>query len=383
MSQIKETTTLILLFLIASLPLGIGFWWVSNWSGLELKFVTNLSVGSKDVARKKLQNLDNWERTSTKVPETPSELFNYAAQEKLRKAGVKAQTFDAVPNIPSGLFNYGGSTTWDPIRKTVDPVIQSTWPQFKLRYLNSPGSRTDIKMLLKNHLAFSQSSRPIEEKEYQQALQRGFAFKEVPVAIDGIAIAVHPSLKIPGLTIAQLKKIYTGKIENWKQVGGPNLPLTPYSRSQEAGGTVEFFVDNLLEGEKLSPKVKIVADTSSGLRKVASDPGGIYYATATEVVTQCHVKPLPIGYQADHLVPPYEEPLVELSQCPNQHNHLNRAAMQSGEYPVTRRLCVLVKQNGLEDEQAGWAYAALLLSDQGQHLINNAGFISLHSWIKD
>jgi phosphate transport system substrate-binding protein len=341
-----ETTILVLLLLTAAGLIGFGFWWANDGSGFES--ASNLFVDSID---------------------------------SLQKSSDQPRTFAEVPNVSSGLFSYGGSTTWAPIRKTLDPIIQTTQPQFRLRYTNpvigKPGSGTGIKMLLENQLAFSQSSRPLKDKEYQEAQQRGFSLKEIPVAIDGIAIAVHPNLNIPGLTVAQLKDIYTGKINNWKQVGGPNLPLTPYSRPQEAGGTVEFFVDNVLQGGKLGTNVKIVDDTTNGVRKVASDPGGIYYATAIEVLSQCKVKPLPIGSEADQMVPPYEEPLVEPSQCPNQRNRLNRVAIQSGQYPITRRLFVIVKQNGLEDERAGMAYAALLLSHQGQELIQDAGFISL------
>ncbi len=360
MSQKKtETTILVLLLLTATGLVGLGFWWASDGSGFGS--ANNLFVDSIDSPREKLKKPSNQVQTFT--------------------TDDQARTFAEVPNTPSGLFSYGGSTTWAPIRKTLDPIIQTNQPQFKLRYTNpvvgKPGSGTGIKMLLENQLAFSQSSRPVEEKEYQKAQERGFSLKEIPVAIDGIAIAVHPNLNIPGLTVTQLKDIYTGKINNWKQVGGPDLPLTPYSRLQEAGGTVEFFVDNVLQGGKLGNNVKIVDDTTRGLRKVASDPGGIYYATAIEVLTQCNVKPLPIGSKADQLVPPYKEPLVDPSQCPNQRNSLNRVAIQNGQYPITRRLFVIVKQNGLEDEQAGMAYAALLLSAQGQELINNAGFVSL------
>ncbi|NWF62654.1 MAG: PstS family phosphate ABC transporter substrate-binding protein [Fischerella sp.] len=354
-----ETTILVLLLLTAAGLVGLGFWWASDGSGFGS--ASNLLVDSIDGAGKKLQKPSD--RTLTFAT------YN------------QARTFAEVPNIPSGLFSYGGSTTWAPIRKTLDPIIQTTQPQFRLRYTNpvigKPGSGTGIKMLLENQLVFSQSSRPVKDKEYQEAQQRGFSLKEIPVAIDGIAIAVHPNLNIPGLTVAQLKDIYTGKINNWKQVGGPDLPLTPYSRPQEAGGTVEFFVDNVLQGGKLGTNVKIVDDTTSGVRKVASDLGGIYYATAIEVLSQCKVKPLPIGSKAEQMVSPYQEPLVEPSQCPNQRNRLNRVAIQSGQYPITRRLFVIVKQNGLEDEQAGMAYAALLLSNQGQKLINDAGFISL------
>lgn len=73
-----------------------------------------------------------------------------------------------------------------------------------------------IRMLIENQLAFSQASRSLKDEEIQRAQQRGLTLKEVPVAIDGIAIAVHPDLPVSGLTITQLKDIYTGKISNWR-----------------------------------------------------------------------------------------------------------------------------------------------------------------------
>lgn len=290
------------------------------------------------------------------------------------------ETFGSVRKVPSGLFSYGGSTTWAPIRKEADSQIKTALPKFQLRYTNpitgAPGSGVGIKMLLNNQLAFSQSSRPVKDKEYQQAQQRGFKLEEIPVAIDGIAIAVNPNLNIPGLTLAQLKDIYTGKITNWQEVGGKNLPITPYSKVSE-GGTVEFFVNNVLQKEEFGKNVQEISTTTEGLREVAQNLGGIYYASAPEVVGQCAIKPLPIGRTANKLVPPYKQPYVQPSDCPQQRNQLNINAFTSDEYPMTRRLFVVVKKNGQIDEQAGVIYAKLLLTDQGQKLISEAGFVRI------
>ncbi len=292
-----------------------------------------------------------------------------------------AETFAQLSSVPSGLFNYGGSTTWAPIRKNVDTAIQTVYPQFQLRYtdptIGAPGSGTGIKMLLDNQLAFSQSSRPIQDEEYQKAQQRGFKLKEIPVAIDGIAIAVNPNLNVPGLTVNQLKDIYTGKTTNWQQVGGPNLPITPYSRRLEEGGTVEFFDENVLEGKKFGANVQFIPTTTEALKEVAKNLGGMYYASAPEVVGQCSVKPLPLGKTADKFVPSYKEPFISLQQCPQQRNQLNAAAFLSGEYPITRRLFVIVKQNNQSDQQAGETYANLLLTNQGQELIAKTGFVRI------
>jgi phosphate transport system substrate-binding protein len=286
-----------------------------------------------------------------------------------------------VSNLPEGTFNYGGSTTWAPIRKDVDPSLQSQCPRFTLRYTQPPsgqaGSGTGIRMLIDNQLAFSQSSRSVKAEENAEAQQKGFSLKEIPVAIDGIAIAVNHNLTIPGLTVAQLKDIYTGKITNWQQVGGPNLPITAYSRSEEAGGTVEFFVENVLNKEKFGVNISYVDTTTEAVRKVAVNPGGIYYASAPEVVPQCIIKPIPLGRTSTQFVPPYQEPFVTPSQCPNKRNQLNSQAFRSGDYVITRNLFVIVKQNGQADQQAGVAYADWLLTPQSQDLIEKTGFVRI------
>jgi phosphate transport system substrate-binding protein len=346
MSQKNETTILVLALLVTISLVGASVWWLTRKSGVDLGGVSP---------------------SQTNQPNQSSTV----------------ESFAKVQNVPSGLFNYGGSTTWAPIRKEVDPVIQTVWTQFQLRYTqptsDAPGSGTGIKMLLNNQLAFSQSSRSITNEEYQQASQRGLTLKEIPIAIDGIAVAVNPNLNIKGLTIAQLKDIYTGKLTNWNQVNGPNLPITAYSRRKEDGGTIEFFVENILGGAKFGTNVKFIPTTTQALRELANNLGGIYYASAPEVVPQCGIKPLPVGRQANELISPYKEPFVPIAQCPGQRNQLNVEAFKSGQYPITRRLFVIVKQNGQDDQRAGEAYSQLLLTTQGQQLISKAGFVGIRS----
>ncbi|MBW4583742.1 PstS family phosphate ABC transporter substrate-binding protein [Aetokthonos hydrillicola Thurmond2011] len=343
MSQKNETAVLVLALLTTLGLVGGIFWWLAQGSDFRI-------------------NSDN----------SPSHQLEFSNKSNFASVSSK---------VPPGLFSYGGSTTWAPIRKVVDPVIQNDVPQFRLRYTDptfgAPGSGSGIKMLLNNQLAFSQSSRSVQPEEHQQAQRQNFTLKEIPVAIDGIAIAVNPELNISGLTIAQIKDIYTSKITNWQQVGGPNLPIVPYSRRKEEGGTVEFFVENILEKWQFGAGVKFISTTTQALRELGRNRGGIYYASATEVVGQCSVKPLPVGRTSAQVVPPYKLPFVPLSQCPEKRNQLNAAGFQSGEYPVTRRLFVIVKQNGQTDQDAGEAYANLLLTNQGQELITKAGFVRI------
>ena len=291
------------------------------------------------------------------------------------------RNFASVQKVPSGLFNYGGSTSWAPIRLSVDSVIQAARPEFRLRYVTPtgepPGSSTGIKMLIEGKLDFAQSSRGLRDSELSSAQAKGFKLQQTPVAIDGLAVAVNPKLNIPGLTIDQLRSIYTGKVTNWQQLGGANVPIQPYSRPVNDGGTVELFIQDVLGNQKFAANVQFVNTTTQALQKLASSPGGIYYASAPEVIPQCTIKPIPLGRKPNELVTPYREPFVPLSQCPSQRNQINTEAFQSGAYPITRNLFAIVKQNGQTEQLAGEAYVNFLLTNQGQELISKSGFVRI------
>ncbi|MGJ5674283.1 MAG: PstS family phosphate ABC transporter substrate-binding protein [Nostochopsis sp.] len=350
MSQKNETPILILSLLITVGLIGGGFWW----------FTRKTSFNFNQVSKPQPTNSNTPNLTQ------PKSIGN---------------NFASIQNVPTGLFNYGGSTSWATVRLAIDPAIQAARPEFRLRYVepisSNPGSSTGIQALIDGQLAFAQSSRPILDEELNRAKQRGFTLQQIPIAIDGLAVAVNPNINIPGVTVDQLRSIYTGKITNWSQVGGSNIPIKAYSRRITDGGTVELFVQDILGGQDFSSNVELVSTTTQALKKVASSPGGIYYASAPEVVPQCSIKPLPLGRTQGQYIAPYQDPLVLPSECPGRRNKLNIEAFQSGKYPITRNLFVVVKQNDQTEQQAGIAYANFLLTEQGQELISQAGFVKI------
>ncbi len=356
MSGKNETPVLVASLLITAGLLGGGYWWLNQQGGFNLGGI----IGS--------------------APNTPATGNTPGNASPNGVPANPADGFAQVANVPSGLFNYGGSTTWAPIRSMVDAAIQQAQPTFQLRYtdpIGAPaGSGTGIEMLLSNQLSFAQSSRPVKPEERQRAEQQGYGLKEIPVAIEGLAIAVHPDLPLAGVTLTQLQDIYLGRITNWSQVGGPNLEIVPISRPA-AGGTVEFFVNTVLAGSPLPSTVRNANTTTEALRLVSDTPGAIYYASAPEVVGQCTVKPIAVGRQPDQMVPPYAEPYVPSTACPGQRNQINIEGLRSGDYPLTRRLFVIVREDGQIDQQAGEAYTNLVLSGEGQQRLIQAGFVPI------
>jgi phosphate ABC transporter substrate-binding protein, PhoT family (TC 3.A.1.7.1) len=102
------------------------------------------------------------------------------------------------------------------------------------------GSGVGISSLLAGTTDIAQASRKIKFSERQQLKDKGKEAKEVIIAYDALAVVVHPSNKVSNLTREQLEGIFTGKITNWKQVGGADLKIVPYSR-ETSSGTYEFF----------------------------------------------------------------------------------------------------------------------------------------------
>ncbi|MDF5730388.1 MAG: PstS family phosphate ABC transporter substrate-binding protein [Rhizonema sp. PD38] len=283
-------------------------------------------------------------------------------------------------NVPRGSFRYGSSATWLQIFQQVDRNIKSECPEFQLHFVHPPagesGSDMGIKMLLNNQIDFAVSSRRIKKEEYQEARMKGFEIENIPVALDGIAIAVHPNLPISGLSITQLKQILVGKITNWKQVGGTDLKITLYARKHS--NTFNFIEEDVLEGQPIRQDIEIVSTATEGVRKVASDAGGIYLASASYLGSQCTIKTLPVSNQLNKLLQPYQELSTFAAQCSDRdRGKSNVPTFSAGNYRLTRPLFIIVKQNGGSGQQAGKAYADILLTPPRQELIEKAGFLRI------
>jgi phosphate transport system substrate-binding protein len=276
-----------------------------------------------------------------------------------------------VQNVPEGLFNYSSSPQFAALTSHgMNEAITQAHPKFRLRYAepynNIPGSSTVIAMLIRNLLSFGQTARPIEDIEYSQAKNHNFTLEQVPIGFDGIAFYTHRDLAITGLSIDQLQAIFMGKVTNWKELGGPDLPIVPISLDPETNSSIKYLFANV-EGAKLGSNVQIERDYTTQTRQVASTPGAISYGSMPIVANQQSIRPIGLARGDSNQ---YVQPIT-----PNRQ--VNTAAIRDGSYPLTRRLFVVIRRDGLLDEQAGVAYANLLLSKEGQRLIDQAGFVSI------
>jgi phosphate transport system substrate-binding protein len=279
-------------------------------------------------------------------------------------------SFQDVQNVPRGLFNYTGGVTFAVLNSQASDAISQSHPDYRLRYTEPrqghPGTTEGVAMLLNSEISFAQASRPLNDREYSKAKDRGIRLVQIPVFIDGITPYTHQGIEILGLSRDQLQGIFLGKITNWKQVGGADLPIVAVSQDP---GHVSMVNDVLGDRKKegLGRNVQIARDVTTAFRKVAATPGGISFATASEVSKQQSIHPLGLARANSR----------QYVRAVLGQNQINYEAIRDASYPLTRRLFVVIRQDGTLDEQAGLAYANFLLSDEGQNLVEKAGFVPL------
>jgi phosphate transport system substrate-binding protein len=275
-----------------------------------------------------------------------------------------------VPNVPEGTFSYGGAVLFASITGSgAHKAMTGFHPNFYLVYTEprsgKPGNSRSLTMLLNGEISFAQIALPLTDTEYSKAKERGFTLEQVPVAIDAIIVFTHPDLSIPGLSVDQLQDIYKGKITNWKQVGGPNLPIIPFARPK-----VATLLHVLLgpEVDQVSPKVQYIRDYTDAIRKVASTPGAISFGGSGPLIGQKSVRFIPLA-KTD--TKEYVQPFID------DGKQLNATAFRDGTYPMIRRLFIAIRRDGKIDEQVGVAYTNMLLSKEGQQFVEKAGFLPL------
>jgi phosphate transport system substrate-binding protein len=112
-------------------------------------------------------------------------------------------------------------------------------------------------------------SRDIRAEERKKASDKGLKLVERPIGKAAVAVITHPRNPLNELTFDQMKALYTGEYDNWKQVGGPDEPARCLSRRiPESGGAV-FFVNTVLKEAPLGPKT-VLTETWDAILKVCS-----------------------------------------------------------------------------------------------------------------
>jgi phosphate transport system substrate-binding protein len=222
------------------------------------------------------------------------------------------------------------------------------------------GSGTGIASLINGTVDMANASREIKAEERQRALDNGVEPVEHVVAGDAIAIVVHPSNPVDGLTIPQLSDIYSGQITNWRQVGGEDRPIVLLSRESNSGTHV-FFLENVVrQGQEgndtlFSPDTLLMPSSEGISAEVRQNPNAIGYDGLGYVTSDQKV--VAVAAQAGGA---YVLPTVETAR--------------DGSYPIARLLYIYTAgqpQGAIEDYLAG------IQGAEGQAIVQELGFVPL------
>ena len=217
------------------------------------------------------------------------------------------------------------------------------------------GSGTGIAALLNGTTDICDASRSMKSSEVATFVKQ---FKvrphEYKMCLDALSVYVHKSNPIEKLSFAQLEGIFTGKITNWKEVGGSDAPISLYGR-ENSSGTYEFFKDHVLAGKDFAAATKTMPGTAAVIQGVAKEETGIGYGGVAygEGVKALKISKIDGGSAIE----------------PKEENVLN------GTYPISRYLFNYVspaKDNGAVAEYIAWC-----LSDEGQVVVKDVGYFPL------
>jgi len=271
-----------------------------------------------------------------------------------RAALVMTLALAFIAGAPSGAqqqttITVDGSTTVGPIAKAFAEYYMSLHKDVNITVSES-GSGNGAKSLLNRTADIATMSRPMKDTERQAAQAEGFQPAEHVIAMDGIAIIVHPANAMSALTIAQARDIYAGRTNNWKQLGGPNQPIVVVTRDTNSG-TYETFENLVMQGAKMGARTEVLGSNGAIRQKVQSTPGAI-------------------GYVGLGFVDATVKALTVSGVAPSPETVL------SGQYPLSRPLYMYTRG----EPQPGTALDAFLnlyRTPKGREIIAGLGFVPL------
>lgn len=235
---------------------------------------------------------------------------------------------------------------------TVLPVVQAEAEAFMKKYpaigvsLSGGGSGDGIKALIDKTTDIANSSRELRPEEISLAKTKGIQPVAHAIAVDAIVPVVHPQNKIRNLTIDQLSQIYQGKIRNWKDVGGDNLPIIVVSRDSSSG-TFASWGELVLHKARVTPRAQMQASSGAIVQLVAKNKHAIGY--------------IGMGY-LNSAVGAVSVDGVEATV----------ATALSGKYPVSRHLYMITRGAPRGNTAS---FIQFILSPEGQKIVADVGFV--------
>lgn len=189
--------------------------------------------------------------------------------------------FTAIPSQAKDAIQIKGSDTMVNLGQAWAEEFNKRYPDVNIS-ITGGGSGTGIAALISGTCDIAESSRAMADKEIKQALDRGVKPEQDIVALDGLAVVVHPNNPVKNLTLDDLRSIFMGNIDNWQAVGGKNKSIVILSREVNSGTHIFFKEHVLRKGdakgpEEFSPSALLMPSSQAIADEIANNENAIGY----------------------------------------------------------------------------------------------------------
>jgi len=241
---------------------------------------------------------------------------------------------------------------------TVLPLAQKEAEQFMKSNKQSVtvtggGSGVGISALIQGSTEIAMASRSMKIDEKIKFKEKGRTLVTKIIAYDALAVVINPSNPVSKLTRAQLEGIFTGKITNWKQVGGTNLKIIPYSR-ETSSGTYEFFKEHVLLNKNYMNSILSMPATGAIIQSVSQTKGAIGYVGLAYINKS--VKAVHVSFNGRTYI------------APSLANAVNKS------YPIVRPLYFYYDK---KNEPKLISFVNYIFSAKGQKIVKEVGYVPL------
>ena len=245
-----------------------------------------------------------------------------------------------------------GSTTVGPIVDAFAEAFKTKMPDLKFS-VKKTGSGDGVTALIDGRCDIAAMSRFMKADEYSKSVAAGRMPVPFTICMDGVCLIVHPSNPVRNLSKEQVKKIYTGAVTNWKELGGPDTPIIAISR-ETSSGTYEVFHELALDKEKMGTKIELSNSNPAIFTRVSTTQGAIGYVGLGFVSR---------GVQAVR----YENVMP------------TKETIASGTYKISRPLYLFT--NGYPELGSPlMTFCNFFLTEEGHEIISAKGFIPLTNY---
>lgn len=223
------------------------------------------------------------------------------------------------------------------------------------------GSGTGFSSLISGTCDIAMASRNIKDKEIALAKQKGIDPNEIRVAMDGLAVVVNPANPVGRLTLDQLAQIFTGRITNWKEVGGEDKKIVVLSREVNSGTHVYFKEHVLRKGDPNS--------------KEEFTPGALLLSSSQAIADEVAGNPSAIGYYGMGYISPKQKPVMVAKDAASEYEAPTIENVVNGKYPISRPLFLYT--NG-QPQGLVKKFVDACLSKEGQEIVLQTDFVPIN-----